>query len=54
MLVPAIDGASGAPAVFDGSGASGQTRLPIDDLALVSHEIMEGGIVWLRYRVTPA
>ena len=54
MLVPAIDGASGAPAVFDGSGASEPARLPIDDLALMSHEVMDGGIVWLRYRVTAA
>ncbi len=54
MIVPAIDGASGAPAVFDGSEASAKARLPIDDLALVTHEIMEGGIVWLRYRVIPA
>ncbi|MDJ0276216.1 RibD family protein [Sphingomonas sp. 2R-10] len=54
MLVPAIDGASGAPAVFDGSGASAPARLSIDTLALISHEVMDGGIVWLRYRVTPA
>lgn len=54
MLVPAIDGASGAPAVFDGSGVSTSELLPIDTLALVSHEVMDGGIVWLRYRVIPA
>ena len=54
MLVPAIDGASGAPTVFDGPGASTSERLPIDTLALMSHEVMDGGIVWLRYRVTSA
>ncbi len=54
MLVPAIDGASGAPAVFDGSGVSTSELLPIDTLALVSYEVMDGGIVWLRYRVIPA
>lgn len=54
MLVPAIDGASGAPAVFDGSGVSTSELLPIDTLALVSHEVMDGGIVWLRYRVARA
>jgi riboflavin biosynthesis pyrimidine reductase len=54
MLVPVIDGASGAPAVFDGSSASEPARLPIDALTLTSHEVMDGGIVWLRYRVTPA
>lgn len=54
MLVPAIDGASGAPAVFDGSGVATSELLPIDTLALVSHEVMDGGIVWLRYRVIPA
>ena len=54
MLVPAIDGASGAPVVFDGSSGSTSERLPIDDLALMGHEVMDGGIVWLRYRVIPA
>jgi riboflavin biosynthesis pyrimidine reductase len=54
MLVPAIDGASGAPAVFDSADALEPTRLPIDTLALMSHEVMDGGIVWLRYRVSPA
>ncbi len=54
MLVPAIDGASGAPAVFEGSGVPTSERLPIDTLALISHEVMDGGIVWLRYRIAPA
>ncbi len=54
MLVPAIDGASGAPAVFEGSGTAASERLPIDTLALMSHDVMDGGTVWLRYRVTPA
>jgi len=52
--VPAIDGASGAPAVFEGSGTAASERLPIDTLALMSHDVMDGGTVWLRYRVTPA
>ena len=54
MLVPAIAGASGAPAVFEGSGTAALERLPIDTLALMSHDVMDGGTVWLRYRVTPA
>ncbi len=52
MLVPAIDGGSGAPAVFDGPGASLSGRLPIRDLALIGHEVLDGGIVWLQYRIT--
>lgn len=52
MLVPAIDGGSGAPAVFDGPGPLLSGRLPIQNLALIGHEVLDGGIVWLRYRVT--
>jgi riboflavin biosynthesis pyrimidine reductase len=52
MLVPAIDGGSGAPAVFDAPGPSPSRRLPIQDLALIGHKVLDGGIVWLRYRIT--
>lgn len=52
MLVPAIDGLSGAPATFDGPEAAMAARPPLHDLTLISHEVLDGGIVWLRYRVT--
>jgi len=51
LIVPAIDGASGAPALFDSINPSDVTLAPIDTLSLDSCELLEGGKVWLRYRV---
>jgi len=51
MLVPAIDGSAGAPAVFDGPDSSEPNLPPVDDLMLEHHEVLGGGIVWLRYQV---
>ncbi len=53
MLVPAIDGTKGAPTLFDGADPSPSARLPIQHLTLISHDVLDGGNVWLRYRVTP-
>jgi hypothetical protein len=50
VLSPVIDGASGAPSVFN----SGETDLgpaPIERMVLASHQILEGGVVWLRYKL---
>jgi riboflavin biosynthesis pyrimidine reductase len=52
MLVPAIDGTAGAPAVFDGPEAGGSAIPAIDRLTLESHEVLDTGIVWLRYQVS--
>lgn len=54
MLVPAVDGMSGAPAVFDGPKADGSAMPAVDRLTLDSHEVLDAGIVWLRYRVSNA
>jgi riboflavin biosynthesis pyrimidine reductase len=51
MLVPAIDGVAGAPAVFDGPEANASAIPAIERLTLESHEVLDNGIVWLRYRV---
>ena len=51
LIVPAIDGASGAPALFDSINPSDVTLASIDTLSLDSCELLEGGKVWLRYRV---
>jgi riboflavin biosynthesis pyrimidine reductase len=48
LIVPAIDGASGAPALFDSINPSDGTP-PINTLSLDSCELLEGGKVWLRY-----
>jgi riboflavin biosynthesis pyrimidine reductase len=49
ILTPAIDGRSGAPALFDGAEAEGAA--PIRTLRLEHSEALEGGALWLRYRV---
>jgi riboflavin biosynthesis pyrimidine reductase len=49
-LCPALDGAHGAPSFFD-SGDSDAGPAAIDRMTLASHEVLDGGVVWLRYRL---
>ena len=51
ILCPAIDGAKGAPFAFDSSEADSDRRAPLTAMILESHEVLEGGAIWLRYRV---
>jgi riboflavin biosynthesis pyrimidine reductase len=51
ILCPAIDGAKGAPFVFDSSEADSDQRAPLTAMTLQSHEVLESGAVWLRYRM---
>jgi riboflavin biosynthesis pyrimidine reductase len=51
LIVPAIDGASGAPTVFDSQGALNAIPAPIQSLSLEKCQLMQAGIVWLRYRL---
>jgi riboflavin biosynthesis pyrimidine reductase len=44
-ICPAVDGASGAPSVFDGGDAPAAVR----SMRLQQSETLEGGAVWLRY-----
>lgn len=50
ILCPAIDGNSGAPSLFDGGNADGP-RSPARAMTLESSEPLEGGALWLRYRL---
>jgi len=50
VISPVIDGGSGAPSVFN-SGAADLGPAPIEKMVLASHEILEGGVVWLRYKL---
>lgn len=50
ILCPAVDGAKGAPSVFDSGAAEGQPP-PIQAMALASSRVLEGGAVGLRYRL---
>jgi riboflavin biosynthesis pyrimidine reductase len=52
-VTPAIDGSSGAPTVFN-SGDVDLGPAPIASMTLASHEVLNGGVVWLRYRLTSA
>lgn len=51
MIVPAIDGTGGAPATFDGPSSDQGLSIPLTSLTLRNHELLDGGILWLRYTV---
>jgi riboflavin biosynthesis pyrimidine reductase len=48
-IFPAVDGAKGAPSVFDSTDADAGTPVPVHSMTLESSEVMEGRAVWLRY-----
>ena len=53
VVCPVIDGSSGAPIVFN-SGDVDLGPAPIDSMVLTSHQVLEGGALWLRYRLRSA
>src|SRR5579884_1283077 len=48
-IFPAVDGAKGAPCVFDAPDADAGTPAPVASITLKSSEALVGGAVWLRY-----
>jgi riboflavin biosynthesis pyrimidine reductase len=50
-ICPAVDGARGAPYIFDSEDTEADVRAPIRSMTLASCEVLEGGAVWLRYRL---
>ncbi len=50
VISAAIDGSTGAPTVFN-SGDVDLGPAPIEKMTLASHEVLEGGAVWLRYKL---
>ncbi len=54
VLCPAVDGAKGAPSVFDSTEAESGVRAPVTAMTLESSKALEGGALWLRYRITTA
>ncbi len=50
VICPVIDGSTGGPIVFN-SGDTDLGPAPIESMTLVSHEVLEGGTMWLRYRL---
>jgi len=50
-ICPAVDGAKGAPSIFDSRDSEAGIAAPIRAMRLASSEVLEGGAVWLRYRL---
>ena len=50
-IYPAVDGAKGAPSVFDSTDRDSEVRAPVAQMSLESCEVLDGGAVWLRYRI---
>jgi riboflavin biosynthesis pyrimidine reductase len=48
-IFPALDGTKGAPCVFDSSDEEAGMPAPIRVMTLENSEVLEGGVVWLRY-----
>ena len=54
ILCPAVDGAKGAPSVFDSTDAEADRRAPVTAMTLESSQALEGGATLLRYRIQNA
>jgi riboflavin biosynthesis pyrimidine reductase len=54
VICPAVDGARGAPSVFDSTEAEADRRAPVTAMTLESSRALEGGAMWLRYRIQNA
>jgi riboflavin biosynthesis pyrimidine reductase len=50
-ICPAVDGSKGAPSVFDSRAEETDLRAPLTAMSLEKSEVLQGGTVWLRYRV---
>ena len=51
ILCSAVDGAKGAPSVFDSTDSEADQRAPVTAMSLASSEALEGGAMLLRYRI---
>jgi riboflavin biosynthesis pyrimidine reductase len=51
ILSPAIDGAKGAPFVFDSTDADSEQRAPLTAMTLESARPLGGGVLLLRYLI---
>ena len=54
VICPAVDGAKGAPSVFDSSEAESDRRAPVTAMTLESSKALDGGAMLLRYRIQNA
>ena len=51
IICPAVDGAKGAPAVFDSTEAEAGQRAPVKAMTLETTRTLQGGAVLLQYRI---
>ncbi len=51
VIAPAVDGAKGAPSVFDSSDREAGVPAPVRRMTLESSTPLEQGALWLRYRL---
>lgn len=51
IVCPFVDGAPGAPSLFDAAREEDGQRAPVQGLELMSSEVLTEGSVWLRYRL---
>jgi riboflavin biosynthesis pyrimidine reductase len=54
ILYPVVDGAKGAPSVFDSTETEAEQRAPVTAMMLESSHALEGGAMLLRYRIQNA
>lgn len=54
LLIPALDGYTGAPAIFEYQGERDNPPFPVARLMLTSSEVLDGGVLWLRYNLDNA
>ena len=54
ILCPAVDGAKGAPSVFDSADAEADCRAPVVSMTLENNRALEGGAMLLQYRIQNA
>ena len=54
LLLPALDGYAGAPAIFEYQGERDNPPFPVTRLKLTSSEVLDGDVLWLRYDVSNA
>ena len=51
VICPVVDGAKGAPSIFDFGDTDAGVSAPVTSMTLASSEVLDGGAVWLRYRL---
>jgi riboflavin biosynthesis pyrimidine reductase len=54
VLCPVVDGAKGAPSLFDSTEAEADQRAPVAAMSLESCQSLDGGAVLLSYRIENA